>query len=172
MMTILPPESSQEEIIQWSTLEGEIEGLGALLGDAQRKGLSAAGASNIEIGTAQVEDMGGKKAVSFRITFTGRDGMRYLANKYFIYTKTRTVIISNQPHAENAGYRHTITFFRQSGTLYVHDPWRAGRVFPEGDPGFRESVHGAYDEVGGLKPQGLIEPLNLFGTSPVLELSR
>ena len=84
------------------------------------------------------------------------------------------VIISNQPHVENAGYRHTITFFRQSGTLYVHDPWRAGRVFSEDDEddsGFRESVRGAYDEVGGLKPQGLIEPLDLFGTSPVLDLS-
>lgn len=78
------PESSQEEIIKWSTIEGEIEGLGAVLGGAQKNGLSAAGASNVEIGTAQLEDMGGKKAVSFRITFTGPDGLGYLATKYFI----------------------------------------------------------------------------------------
>ena len=84
------------------------------------------------------------------------------------------VLISNDPHAENAVYKHTITFFRQGSTLYVHNPWGAGRVYPSTDPKFKESVHGAYDEEGGLKPLGLIAPKlgpESFLPSPALELS-
>ena len=67
------------------------------------------------------------------------------------------VLISEAPFAASARYIHTITFFRQAGVSYVHDSWQAGQVWPSTDPKYKESVYGAYDLPGGLKPRGLYE---------------
>ena len=67
------------------------------------------------------------------------------------------VLISEAPFAASAKYLHTITFFRQGGVSYVHDSWKAGQVWPSTDPKYKESVYGAYDKLGGLKPRGRYE---------------
>lgn len=100
MITILPSESSQDEVVGWRP--DQIEKLGAALGEAQRKALAAAGVRDIVIGPAAIVAAGGKKAVFFTMSFSGPDGRRYAAEKYFIYTDSRTVIYTTQVSADRS----------------------------------------------------------------------
>ncbi len=57
MMTVMPGEATQDEIAQWAEEDGRIEELGRLLGQAQNQGLAAAGATDIQIGPAELLDL-------------------------------------------------------------------------------------------------------------------
>ena len=56
-MTVMPGEATQDEIAQWAEEDGRIEELGRLLGQAQNQGLAAAGATDIQIGPAELLDL-------------------------------------------------------------------------------------------------------------------
>ena len=94
MLTFLPAESSQEEVAAWP--EQVIHTLAQRLGEAQRRGLVAAGAREISVQPATKAEVGGKLAVRFMLAFVGHDGRRYSAEKYFIYTSSRTVVLTLQ----------------------------------------------------------------------------
>lgn len=96
MMTYLPGEATQEELIQWSKDGSTIQSLGELLSNSQSNALAAAGARDISTSNAELVNAGNKKAVFFSMEFTGPEGLKLKGDKYFIYTKELTVILSFQ----------------------------------------------------------------------------
>jgi hypothetical protein len=95
MISLIPGEISQEQIENWP--ETQIQKLVDFLMDAQRKGLIAVGSQNVSIHSAKKIRAGGKMAIHFIMDFTGINNRRYRAEKYFVYTSTRTVIHCNGP---------------------------------------------------------------------------
>ncbi|MDX1491719.1 MAG: hypothetical protein R3332_10550 [Pseudohongiellaceae bacterium] len=96
MITYLPGEATQDEIVQWSQNDEIIQKLGELLGNAQVTAMSAAGATDIKVGSAKVVDAGNKKAVNFFMKLKDSSGRNLTGDKYFIYTKDLTVILTFQ----------------------------------------------------------------------------
>lgn len=101
MLTFLPPEASQEEVDAWSP--AAVEKLGRSLGEATRVGLTAARSRDFWIGEVERIGAGEKTALRLSVEFTGPDGRRYQAAKYFIYTSSRTVILTLQWTKEPPG---------------------------------------------------------------------
>jgi hypothetical protein len=94
MISLIPGEISQEQIESWP--ETQIQKLVEFLAEAQRKGLIAAGSRDISIHSAKKMRIGGKTAIHFIMDFTGINNRQYRAEKYFVYTPARTVILTLQ----------------------------------------------------------------------------
>lgn len=94
MFSLLPPEASQDEVMAWRP--AQIAKLGELLGDAQKRALRAAGCGQTEVLPASIRTVGGKAAVAFELRFVCSNGVWYVAEKFYIYAKDKTVILSFQ----------------------------------------------------------------------------
>lgn len=100
MMTVLPPELSQQELAELSA--AQIRKLGTLLAGAARKGIESFGGSEFEAEAASLVPLAGKQAVFYSLRFLGPNGLRYRAEKYHVYTDSRTVILTTQVGLDRA----------------------------------------------------------------------
>ena len=92
MFTLGPPEATQDEVAAWAS--PQIEKLGQLLGDTHRRALEAAGSTEVEVLPAAIRTVGGKTAVAFELRFVGPDGVRHIGEKFYVYMKEKTIILS------------------------------------------------------------------------------